>query len=65
MTVHIGKITTEAVAYDGDLPFSERQVQALVSRVIQCLGEKHRAAEQAAEATVLRSGASPTLQIEP
>ncbi len=63
MPVHIEEMTSEVAVAEGEMPLSEAQLDKLVARVLQRLGEKQREARQVRESTELRRGATPPLPI--
>lgn len=63
MPVHIEEMTSDVAVLNGDLPLTEVQIEKLVKLVSQHMEEKQREARQLREATALRQGAAPPLQI--
>lgn len=61
MPVHVENLTTEVTLAEGDIPLSEAQVEALVSRVLQRIEERERATRDHEEATGIRECATPVL----
>jgi hypothetical protein len=59
MPVDIGKVTTEVVVADGDLPLSAAQLEKLVQFVLRRLEEKRRAEQLTRDATTIRAQAAP------
>lgn len=64
MAVHVEEMTSEVAVFEGDLPLSEKQVEALVAKVMAKLAEKKKAEGQVNEATKLRTGATPRLEVD-
>ena len=64
MPVHVEEMTSEVTVFEGDLPLSEAQMEKLVQLVLLRLEEKQREARQIHEATALRRGAAPPMEIE-
>jgi hypothetical protein len=63
MPVHIEEMTTEVTVLDGDLPFSEAQLEKLVKIVINRLERQQRAAKDQGAATSVRTQSAPSLQV--
>lgn len=63
MKMHVEKMTSEVAVFEGELPLSEKQTAALVKKVMAALAEKKREQAMAQEATELRSGATPRLEV--
>jgi hypothetical protein len=59
MPVHIEEMTAEVAVFDGDLPLTETQIEAIVRRVVACLADKERDHSRSRAATDLRAGATP------
>ena len=58
MPVHVEELTSEVSVIDGDMPFSEAQLEELIRRILKRLEEKQREARQLREATQLREHAT-------
>ena len=59
MPVHVEEMTSEVAVFEGELPLTPEQVDALVSLVLKRLAEKEREARQVREATALRRTVTP------
>jgi choline kinase len=58
--LQIGELESDVTVMDGDMPFSEQQMERLVEMVCKRLEQKKRAQEQVDESTTLkRSAARP------
>lgn len=63
MPMHIEEMSSEVTVFEGDLPLSEKQTEALVRKVMARLAEERRTARQVGAATELRTGATPKLDV--
>jgi len=63
MTVHIEEVISEVAVFEGDLPLSEKQIEALIKRVMARIAEAKKGDGQVKEATQLRTGATPKLDV--
>ena len=54
MPVHIAELTSEVAAFDGEVPLTNKQVEALVERVLQRLKEERSHERLADEAVRVR-----------
>lgn len=54
MPVHIGEVTSEVAAFDGEVPLTERQVEALVAYVLQRMKDDRARQRQEDEAVRVR-----------
>ena len=59
MPIDVGKMTTEVIVAEGDLPLSSAQIEKLIQLVLRRMQDKQRADEQTREATAIRSQALP------
>lgn len=59
MRVQIGELESDVTVMDGDLPFSERQMERLVELVCKRLEQKKREQERVDESTKLMPSARP------
>jgi hypothetical protein len=64
VAVHIKEMTSEVAVFEGELPLTPKQTEALVKKVIEKLAEKTKNEAQAARATSLRRSATPQLPVE-
>jgi hypothetical protein len=62
MPVHIGEISSEVIASDGNLPLSNAQVELLIKLVLRRLEEQQRQTASLQEATRLRPQVAPGSQ---
>lgn len=63
MPMHIEEMSSEVTVHEGDLPLSEKQIEALVRKVMARLAEEEKSRGQASAATEMRSGATPRLDV--
>jgi hypothetical protein len=63
MPVHIGEVESDVTVMDGDMPFSERQMERLVEMVCKRLDQKKREREQVNESTTLTRSAAPPARV--
>ncbi|MBV9960433.1 MAG: hypothetical protein JO360_18545 [Acidobacteria bacterium] len=63
MPIHVEEMTSEITVMDGELPFSEAQLEKLVNLVLRRLEGKQREAQKRQDATQLRSGSAPSVRI--
>lgn len=63
MSVHVGEIESDVTVIDGEMPFSEGQLDKLVEMVCKRLEKKKREEQQARAATTLTRGATPTARV--
>jgi hypothetical protein len=56
MGVQIGELESDVTVMDGDMPFSERQLERLVEMVCKRLEQKKREQEQVNDSTTLTPG---------
>ncbi len=63
MPVHVGEIESDVTVIDGEMPFSEGQLEKLVEMVCKRLEKKKREEHQARASTRLTRGATPTARI--
>lgn len=63
MPMHIEEMTSEVAVFEGDLPLSEKQQEALIAKVMAKLAEKKKTAGQVREATELRTGSTPRMHV--
>lgn len=59
MPVQIGELESDMTVMDGDMPFSERQLERLVEMVCKRLEQKKREREQVNDSTTLTPSARP------
>ena len=59
MPVQIDRLESDVTVMDGDMPFSERQMERLVEMVCKRLEQKKREQERAEESTTLTPSARP------
>ena len=59
MPVHIGELNTKVTVVDGELPLTERQIDALVTIVVTRLDELNRAASERRREQSIRSSVIP------
>jgi hypothetical protein len=64
MAVHVEEMTSEVAVFEGELPLSDKQTEALVAKVMAKLAEKRKTGAQEREATRLRTGATPQLEVD-
>lgn len=57
MPVHVGEVESDVTVMDGDMPFSDRQMERLVEMVCKRLEQKKREREQVNESTTLAPNA--------
>ena len=62
MPIYIDRITSDVTVLEGELPFSQAQIEKLEQLVLRRLDERQRQANQGREATALKSGAAPRMQ---
>lgn len=63
MPMHIEEMTSEVAVFEGELPLSEKQTEALIAKVMAKLAEKKKNQGQMRDATELRTGATPRLHV--
>lgn len=61
MPIHIEEMRSEVTVFDGELPFSEAQINKLVTLVAKRLADKERTARQSGQ--VPRRSIIPTLEV--
>ena len=59
MPVNVEEMTTEVAAFEGELPLSPAQIEALVELIARRLEQKQEEAKQLRESTEIRSEAMP------
>ncbi len=59
MPIHVGQMTTEVTALDGELPLSAAQVEALVQLLLERIEQREKEKAQARDATSVRGQATP------
>jgi hypothetical protein len=64
MPVHIEEVTTDVMAYAGEIPLSPAQIEMLVKLVIKRIEERQQETAGQREATGLRSQSAPRLPID-
>lgn len=64
MPVHIEQFETEISVSDGEMPLTPRQIDAIVSRVVERMRQRDRESAQIDEATRLRTEAAPPAPVE-
>jgi hypothetical protein len=64
MPVNVDQMTAEVSIVEGELPFSEAQLERLVALVAQRLERRARDASESLEATRFRSGVIPASSVE-
>ena len=65
MPIHIEDVTTDVMAYNGEIPLSQEHIEMLVRLVIRRIEERRQDEAVRGEATRLRTQAAPGLPIEP
>jgi len=63
MPVHVGEIESDVTVVDGDMPFSEGQLEKLVEMVCKRLEKKKREEQQIRASTTLTRGATPSARV--
>ncbi len=54
MPIHIQKMTSDVLTFNGDLPLTEAQIEKLVKIIIKRIEESQRQNKQNREATTIR-----------
>jgi hypothetical protein len=63
MPLHVEKLSTEIGFREADAPLSEPQMEALITRVVERLEQRLRAAKDVESSTRLRRQATPPLEV--
>jgi len=63
MPLNVNEVSAEVAVFDGELPFSEAQIEHLVTLVARRLAVRSREEAWLHEATTLRSGVTPSMGI--
>ncbi|MAU12350.1 MAG: hypothetical protein CL607_21180 [Anaerolineaceae bacterium] len=59
MAVYVERMTNEVAFFDGDLPYTDQQIEKLVNLIMARMKEKERQAAQNSAATTIRQSAMP------
>jgi hypothetical protein len=63
MPLNVNEVSAEVAVLDGELPFSEAQVEQLATLVARRLAARAREAARREEATSIRDGVTPSMGI--
>jgi len=59
MPVHVERMTSEVIAFEGELPLNPQQIEKLVQLVVTHLETREREKRNGREATEIRHEAAP------
>ena len=63
MPLNVNEVSAEVALFDGELPFSEAQIEHLVTLVARRLAVRAREEARRNEATTIRDGVTPSMGI--
>jgi hypothetical protein len=63
MLFHIDEVTSDVTVIEGEMPFSQAQIEKLVQLVLRRVAEKHREASLTQEACSIQRHVMPALRI--